>query len=202
MNQHPSKEQTLVVIKPDGIQRSLIGEVVRRLERTGLKMVAMKFSVLSPEKVRKHYTVNPEWIKNVGEKSIKAYKDKGIEVPESDPEKVGEKVLNNLTKYLTSGPVVPMVWQGAGAVSIVRKIVGGTEPLMSDVGTLRGDFVIDSYQLADIEERATRNLIHASGSVEEAEKEVALWFKDEEIVNYRLVQEELMYDINLDGTLE
>jgi nucleoside-diphosphate kinase len=202
MDNHPSKEQTLVVIKPDGIQRSLIGEVVRRLERTGLKMVGMKFSVPTAEKVSNHYQLDPKWLRKVGEKSIAAYEKKGLDIPEKDPLKVGEKVLDNLIKYLTSGPVVPMVWQGAGAVEIVRKIVGSTEPLTSDVGTLRGDFVIDSYQLADIENRATRNLIHASSSVEEAKKEVALWFKDEEIVNYRLVQEELMYDVNIDGTLE
>jgi nucleoside-diphosphate kinase len=98
--------------------------------------------------------------------------------------------------------VVSMVWQGAHAVPIVRKLVGGTEPLTSDVGTLRGDYVIDSYQMADVDGRATRNIIHASSSPEEAKKEVALWFKDEEIIKYRLIQEQIMYDVNLDGILE
>jgi len=200
--QHPSKEQTLVIIKPDGVQRSLIGEVVSRLERAGLKMIAMKFSVPTEEKISSHYQLEDNWKIKVGEKSIKAYQDKGLDAPVNDPEKVGDVVLNNLIKYMTSGPVVPMVWQGAGAVEIVRKIVGGTEPLTSDVGTLRGDFVIDSYSLADTDGRAVRNLIHASGSVEEAKKEVGLWFKPEELINYRLVQEQIMYDVNIDGILE
>jgi nucleoside-diphosphate kinase len=196
------KQRTLVVIKPDGIQRSLIGEVIRRIEKTGLKMVAMKFSVPKEEKIRAHYQLEEDWIKKVGEKSIKAYKDKGLDVPESDPEKVGEKVLQNLVNYLTSGPVIAMVWQGAHATEIVRKLTGGTEPLTSDVGTIRGDYVIYSYELSDIDGRAARNLIHASSSVEEAEKEINLWFKPEEIIDYRLVQEQILYDVNLDGILE
>jgi nucleoside-diphosphate kinase len=199
---HPSQERTLVIIKPDGIQRSLIGEIVKRLERAGLKMVAMKFSVPSEEKISKHYQLEDGWMKKAGEKSLNSYNEKGIEPRETDPEKIGKKILDNLVKYMTSGPVVPMVWQGAHAVDIVRKIVGGTEPLTSDVGTLRGDFVIDSYEMSDVEGRAVRNLIHASSEVDEAKKEIALWFKDEELVNYRLVQEHIMYDVNLDGILE
>jgi nucleoside-diphosphate kinase len=95
-----------------------------------------------------------------------------------------------------------MVWQGAHAVSIVRKVTGGTEPLTSDVGTIRGDFVLDSYQMADTDKRAIRNLIHASGSVDEANKEIPHWFRKDELVNYRLVQEQILYDVNLDGLLE
>jgi nucleoside-diphosphate kinase len=202
MNQHPSKEQTLVIVKPDGIQRSLVGEIVQRLERAGLKMVAMKFSVPNEEKISKHYQLEEGWLEKTGEKALAAYKSKGKELPDTKPHVIGEKVLSNLIKYMTSGPVVPMVWQGANAVAIIRKIVGGTEPLTSDVGTLRGDFVIDSYELSDVDGRAVRNLIHASSSVEEAQKEIDLWFKNEEIVNYRLIQEQIMYDVNLDGILE
>jgi nucleoside-diphosphate kinase len=98
--------------------------------------------------------------------------------------------------------VIAMVWQGAHVVEVVRKITGGTEPRSSDVGTIRGDFVIDSYQMADTDDRAIRNLIHASGSVEEANNEIDLWFKPEEITKYRLVQEEILYDVNIDGILE
>jgi nucleoside-diphosphate kinase len=202
LENHPSKEQTLVIIKPDGIQRSLIGEIIQRLERTGLKMVAMKFSIPSKEKVSRHYQLEDDWIEKVGHKALSAYQAKGETPEETDPIKIGENVLNNLIKYLTSGPVVPMIWQGVNAVEIVRKIVGGTEPRTSDVGTLRGDFVIDSYQLSDVDGRAVRNLIHASSSVEEAQKEINLWFKDEEIINYRLVQDQILYDVNLDGILE
>ena len=92
--------------------------------------------------------------------------------------------------------------QGAHAVAIVRKLVGGTEPLTSDVGTIRGDFVLDSYQMSDTDGRAVRNLVHASGSVKEAEAELAHWFGRNEIVNYRLVGEQILYDVNLDGLLE
>ena len=95
-----------------------------------------------------------------------------------------------------------MVWQGMNAIGVIRKITGGTEPLTSVPGTIRGDYTIDSYSAADTDKRAVRNIIHASGAVDEAEKEMALWFKPEEILNYRLVSEEIIYDVNLDGILE
>ena len=195
-------EKTLVIVKPDGVQRSLVGETIKRFERSGLKLVAMKMMVASPEHIEKHYTLDPEWRRITGEKTIKGYKDKGLQPPSEDPYKITEVVLANLKKYMSSGPIVAMIWQGAHAVKIVRKITGGTEPLTSDVGSIRGDFVLDSYQLSDIDGRAVRNLIHASGSPEEAEKEIKHWFKPEEIIKYRLVQEEILYDVNLDGILE
>ncbi len=197
-----NKEQTLVIIKPDGVQRTLIGEIIKRIERVGLKMVALKMMVPTTEQVNSHYLIDPNWKKNVGEKAIAAYEKKGMEAPTKDPEEAGEKVLEGLRKYMTSGPVVAMVWEGAHACAIVRKVVGGTEPLTSDVGTIRGDFVIDSYQMADTDGRAVRNLIHASGNSEEAEKEIPLWFSDNEILKYRLVQDAILYDVNLDGILE
>ncbi|MDO8564396.1 MAG: nucleoside-diphosphate kinase [bacterium] len=199
---HAKAERTLVVIKPDGVQRTLVGEIIKRYERMGLKLVGMKMLVPSHDHVEVHYTLDPHWIKNVGEKSIESYKKKGLTPPTDDPIKLGKGVLENLRKYLTSGPVIAMVWQGAHAVQIVRKVTGGTEPLSSDVGTIRGDFVLDSYQMADSDTRAIRNLIHASGSVSEAEKEIPHWFKGEELMNYRLVQEQILYDVNLDGLLE
>lgn len=195
-------ERTLVVIKPDGIQRTLIGEIVRRFERAGLKMTAVKMLVPTQEHIEKHYTLDPEWRRITGEKTIKGYKDKGMEPPSNDPYEITAKILKNLIKYMTSGPVIAMVWQGVHAVKIVRKLVGGTEPLTSDVGTIRGDYVLDSYQLADVSGRSVRNLIHASGSVAESENEIKHWFKKNEIIDYRLVQEQILYDVNLDGILE
>lgn len=195
-------ERTLVVIKPDGVQRSLVGEIIKRYERSGLKLAALKFFVPDKEMVIKHYLTDPEWIRKVGEKSIASYEKKGLKPAFDDPVKCGEAVLARLVNYLTFGPVVAMVWQGNKAVGVVRKITGGTEPLTSDVGTIRGDFTIDSYELGDADERAIRNLIHASGSVDEANKEIDLWFKPEELINYRLVQEQILYDVNLDGILE
>ena len=196
------KERTLVVIKPDGVQRSLIGEIIKRFERSGLKLIGLKFIVPSAEFIEAHYTLDKNWLVNVGNKSIQGLKDKGIVPSTEDPETAGRKVLDTLKKYMVSGPVVVMAWQGANAVKIVRKIVGNTEPLASDVGTIRGDFVLDSYNFADADARSVRNLVHASGSVEEADMELGHWFKEGELVNYRLVQEQILYDVNLDGILE
>lgn len=196
------QEKTLVVIKPDGVQRSLIGEIIGRFENVGLKLTAIKIMTLAPDFIEKHYTFNPEWRKITGEKTIKNYKDKGLIPPHDDPYKITEIILGNMKKYMSAGPVVAMILEGAHAIKIVRKLVGGTEPLTSDVGTIRGDYVLDSYQMSDTDGRAVRNLIHASGSIEDAEKEINLWFSPEEIVNYRLVQEKIIYDVNLDGILE
>ncbi len=199
---HPKEERTLVVIKPDGIQRTLIGEIIKRYERAGLKLVGVKMLVPTTDFIEQHYTLDPEWRRVTGEKTIKGYKDKGMEPPSNDPLEITAKILANLKKYMTSGPVIAMVWQGAHAIKIIRKITGGTEPLATDVGTIRGDFVLDSYQMSDGDNRAIRNLIHASGSVDEAEKEIKHWFKENELINYRLIAEQIIYDVNLDGLLE
>lgn len=197
------KERTLVVIKPDGVQRGLMGEILKRYEQTGLKLVGAKFMVATPEMIEKHYLVDPEWIIKRGTKTIQAYRDKGLEPPINDPEQSGRHVLGVLKKYLSSGPVLAMVWQGMNAVKIVRRITGeSAEPLTADIGTIRNDFTIDSYAAADTDERAVRNLVHNSGSVSDAEKEIALWFKSEELIDYRLINESILYDVNLDGILE
>ena len=199
---HPKKERTFVAVKPDGIQRSLIGEIIGRFEKVGLKLVAMKMLVADEVHIEKHYTLDPEWRRITGEKTIAGYVSKGLTPPMDDPYKVTEVILANLKKYMTSGPTIAMVWEGAHSVKVVRKLVGGTEPLVSDVGTIRGDFVLDSYSMSDSDNRSIRNLVHASGSIEEANKEITHWFSPEEVINYRLVQEEILYDVNLDGILE
>lgn len=199
---HPKYERTLVVIKPDGIQRSLIGELIRRYERIGLKLVALKMLVPTPDMVEKHYLVDPAWRRVTGEKTIESYRKKGKHLPSEDPFEVAAMILKNLKTYMSSGPVIAMVWQGMHAIGIVRKITGSTEPLSSDVGTIRGDLTIDSYEVSDIDGRSVRNLIHASGNTHDAQKEIVLWFAEHELINYRLVQEEILYDVNLDGILE
>ena len=196
------KERTLVVIKPDGVQRGLIGEIIKRYERSGLKLVGLKIMIPKENMIEKHYSLDPEWKKNVGTKAIESAKKKGESARSEDPIEMGEFVLGALKKYLSSGPVVAMVWQGMNSVGIVRKITGGTEPLTSDVGTIRGDFTIDSYKMGDTDNRAVRNLIHASGSPEEAQGEIELWFSKDELYEYRLINEEILYDVNLDGILE
>lgn len=201
--QHPKEERTLVIIKPDGIQRNLVGEMINRFERIGLKIVGVKMLVPTEEHIEAHYTLDPEWRVKTGVKTIKSYTDRGLKHPVSqDPVEVTAVILNKLKKYMTSGPVIPMVLEGAHAVAIVRKLIGSTEPLSSDVGTIRGDFVLDSYQMSDLGGRSIRNLAHASGSVEEADKEISHWFKKDELIQYRHIQEAILYDVNLDGILE
>ncbi|MDP6387856.1 MAG: nucleoside-diphosphate kinase [Candidatus Pacebacteria bacterium] len=201
-HKHHKKERTFVIVKPDGIQRSLVGEIIQRYERIGLKLIGLKIVIPKSEEIQKQYTIDPQWMKETGEKSIANYKKKGLKPPSENPIEIAKIVLKNLKRYMTSGPVVLMVWEGAHAVAIVRKITGATEPLTSDIGTIRGDFVLDSYEMSDTDGRAVRNVLHASGSVEEAEKEIALWFKDSELINYRLVQEAILYDVDLNGILE
>ena len=201
-DKHHKDERTLVIIKPDGVQRSLIGEIIKRYEKIGLKLIGLKMGVATPEMIEKHYTIDPEWMRKTGEKTIANYKKKGQEPPSEDPIEITKVVLESLKRYMISGPVIMMVWQGAHAVGIIRKITGTTEPLTSDVGTIRGDFVLDSYVMSDTAGRAVRNVLHASGTVEEAEEEIKLWFKEDELINYRTIQEAILYDVDLDGILE
>lgn len=190
---HPRFERTLAIIKPDGIQRSLMGEIISRYERIGLKLVGLKMLVPTSEMIEKHYTLDPEWIRLVGEKRIKGATEKDAESIGSDPIKAGKYVLEILVKYMTAGPVIAMVWEGAHAVSIVRKVTGGTEPRTSDVGTIRGDYMVDSYEMSNADGRSLRNLVHASTSVTEANNEIAHWFKPEELFEYRIAQEQILY---------
>jgi nucleoside-diphosphate kinase len=197
MSKHPKTERTLVVVKPDGLQRSLVGEIIGRYERIGLKLVGIKMLVPTAELIEQHYTLDPEWRRITGEKTIKGYRDKGLVPPTENPLEVTEKLLKRLVAYMTAGPVIAMVWEGAHAVSIIRKITGGTEPLTSDVGTIRGDFVLDSYAMSDADGRCIRNLIHASGSVKEAADEIAHWFAPQELIDYATAQERILYDATI-----
>ncbi len=138
-------ERTLVLVKPDGVQRGLIGEVISRLERRGLRLVAAKFLQVSPELAETHYSV---------------HKGKGF--------------YESLIQYITSAPIMAMVWEGPNAVTAVRQTMGSTRPTEAAPGTIRHDFALE----------VGRNLTHASDSPENGEKEVSLWFKQEEIVSW------------------
>ena len=201
---HPSKERTLVVIKPDGVQRTLIGEIIKRYEQVGLKLIALKMVIPTEEMATRHYyeVGGDAWLEEVGRKAAASYEKKGLKSPFATFKENGTAIMKSNAKYLSSGPVIAMIWEGNQAVALVRKITGETEPLSSDMGTIRGDFTLDTYQMADLDQRSIRNLIHASGAVEEAEKEIPIWFLAEEILNYRLIQEQILYDVNLDGILE
>ena len=201
-NYDAKQEQTLVIVKPDGVQKGLIGEVIKRYEQCGLKLVGVKMTIPTKEITLKHYSIDPDWAIKTGTKTFESYKSKGLPLPGKDPVEFAEGIRRKLTEFMSSGPVVSMVWQGMGAVAIVRKITGSTEPLASLPGTIRGDYTIDSYTAADTDSRAVRNIIHSSGSVDEANKEIAIWFDKKEILSYRLANEEITYDVNLDGILE
>ena len=199
--QHPKKERTLVILKPDAIQRSVMGEIVKRLERTGLKFIAMKMLVPNADQCWKHYNKDEEWFMKKGNRIVEDRKAHGLPI-EKEPMEYGKDIIEANVEFFTSGPALAMVIEGNQSVAIVKKLVGGTEPTTSDVGTIRGDLTVDSYSLSSIDNRAVRNLIHCSDSPEEAEREIPLWFEEKELVKYRLVQEQILYDVNLDGILE
>lgn len=195
------KQQTFLLIKPDGVQRSLVGDIIKRIERTGLKIVALKLVLPTREQLVAHYNKSDEWFLQKGTKIAEGRKENGLPVDKA-PIEYGRDIIEQLVTFMSSGPCVAVVIQGNQAVNVVKKVVGGTEPSTSDVGTIRGDYTIDSYEHAGVQERAVRNLVHCSDVPEEAQREIQVWFKPEEIIKYRLVQEQVLYDVNLDGILE
>lgn len=182
------QERTFVMIKPEGVKRQLIGDVIKKLEKTGLKLVAMKLVQATPEMVEKHYPSDEGWLTRVGGKTIKGYEKLGIDLAKemgtTDPLELGKIIKSWLVKYMSSSPALAMIWEGNRARDIVRKIAGETQPLSAASGALRGDFSIDSFEYANRQFRALFNLIHASETKEEAENEMSLWFNENEIVDY------------------
>jgi nucleoside-diphosphate kinase len=192
-------EHSLILVKTDGVQRGLVGEIISRFEKTGLKLVAMKLLTPSRELAEKHYpTTREEFLVGIGKKTLENYQEVGINAKEQmgteDPKEIGLIVRKWLIDYLTAGPVVAMVWEGPLAVSLIRKICGHTLPLKADPGTIRGDFAFDSSALANLQNRAIKNMLHTSGSKEEADYEIPLWFSKDEIVTYKRVDEKIMLE--------
>lgn len=190
-----------MLVKPDGVQRGLVGEIVARFEKKGLKLVAMKMAWADKKLARTHYDMPESDMKALGERTIAGYKEKGIE-DKRDPMDIARDVQAKLVEYLTTGPVVAMVIEGAHAVAHVRKVRGHTNPLAADVGTITSDYTIDSYQVSDADSRAIRNLVHASGSAAEASREIGLWFSDAEVFSYNLAIEEILYAKEWEKTRE
>lgn len=201
MNKYPHQERTLVMLKPDTVQRSLMGEVIKRFEQTGLKCTAMKMFVPDEATLMKHYNKDDEWFLKKGERIVADLESQGRPV-EKEAIEYGKDIIRTIVHYMTVAPVVAMIWEGNESVAVVTKLVGTTEPKTSDVGTIRGDFTVDSYGHSSYENRAVRNLIHCSETPEEAEREIALWFTQDEVMRYTTAQERIMYDVNLDGTPE
>ncbi len=185
-------EKTFVMVKPDGVQRGLTGEIIRRFEQRGLKLIAMKMVWVDEELVKKHYPDDEVWLKSVGVKTKKSYEQKGVKVKETELE-IGKRIRDYLKGYITSGPVIAMVIEGPHAISQVRKIVGSTSPHEAMPGTIRGDFSVDSYQMADPNERSIINLVHSSGDEKEAKNELSVWFNPKEMHTYKRVDEHAIY---------
>ena len=201
MAKHPHQERTFVILKPDTIQRSLIGEVIKRFERTGLKCTAMKMFVADEERLLQHYNKDDVWFMKKGTRIAEDMVAQGRAV-EKEPIEYGKDIIRTIVHYMTAAPVIALVFEGNESVAVVTKLVGTTEPKTSDVGTIRGDYTVDSYSHSSYENRSVRNLIHCSESPEEAEREIAIWFKEDEIMTYITAQERIMYDIDLDGRPE
>ncbi len=201
MNKQPHQERSLVILKPDTVQRSLIGEVIKRFEHTGLKISAMKMVVPTEAQLLEHYNKTDEWYERKGKGIIEDLKAQGQEISK-EPIEYGKDIIRTIVKYMTAAPVVTMIIEGNQACAVITKVVGTTEPATSDVGTIRGDYTVDSYSHATYENRAVRNLVHQSESPEEAEREIKIWFKEEEIMKYATAQERIMYDVNFDNVTE
>ena len=199
--EHPKEERTFVIVKPDGVQRGLVGEIIKRYERTGLKLVGMRFGVADEKKFWEHYNKDDARFLQKGTKILEDKKANNLPA-DKEPMKYGKDIIRQLVKFMTCGPVLMMVWEGNQAAAVIKKITGDTEPSTSDVGTIRGDLTVDSYNIAAVDDRAVRNLIHCSESAAEAKREIAIWFTDAEMTEYRLVGEQILYDVNLDGILE
>jgi len=191
------QERSLVLLKPDAVARGLVGEIIGRFERAGLKIVAMKVIHPTPEKAAGHYSGPDEWIRGMGKKTLDSFEQFGMDVNEvlgtEDPFEIGSMVLNWLVDYVSSGPVVAIVLEGVHAITAVRRMIGFTIPSRAEPGTIRGDYTIDSNTISSLEKRSTKNLVHASGNVEEAAQEIAYWFNPDEIVSYKRTDEDVMF---------
>lgn len=199
MNKQPHQERTFVILKPDAVQRSLMGEVILRFERAGLKFVAMKMLVPTESQLMTHYNKDDAWFLKKGNRIIDDLKAHNLPITKEAMD-YGKEIITTIVSFMTAAPVVAMILEGNQSVAVVTKLVGTTEPSTADVGTIRGDYTLDSYGHSSFENRAVRNLVHCSESPDEAEREIAVWFKEEEIMSYVTAQERIMYDVNFDGT--
>jgi len=194
---HPREERTFLMVKPDGVKRGLTGEIIKRIEQRNLKIVALEMDQVSRKKIDGHYPKDLAWIKRIGEKTLASYQKYGYdakkELGTNDPVKIGKMVRGWLLDYMTAAPVVKMIIQGVHAVDMVRKIAGPTLPSNAEMGTIRGDFSVDSAASANRDKRAIHNLVHASETPQEAAHEIRYWFKKNQIHSYTRTDEELTF---------
>ncbi len=173
-------ERTLVIVKPDGVKRGLVGEVISRFEKVGLSIVAMRMTWLDKRIVDAFYPKDKEWILMLGKKNTEAARLRGEKLGRSEMEH-GKLVRKWLLDYVSSGPVVVMVLEGVDAVGVVRKLLGPTDVAQAMPGTIRGDFSTDTIFIAGKEKRANKTIVHASGKLEEAKKEIAFFFTKKDL---------------------
>ena len=202
---HPKKERTFVILKPDAVQRGLVGEIIKRFERIGLKIVGMKMHKADEKKLWDHYSKDDAWYLKKGERILENKKSLGHTIDKEAIE-YGKDIIRAVVYYMSAGPVVSLVLEGNNAAAVVKRLVGGTEPATADTGTIRGDFALDTYYLCDVDgSRGMRNLIHCTDPEDGKDamaREISIWFTEEEMHDYRLVTEAMLYDVNLDGILE
>ena len=186
---HPKEEKTYVMIKPDGVRKGLIGEIIKRFEQRDLKVVALEMFKPTFDQIDNHYPKDSAWITRLGTKTLSTYEkynmDPMVDFGMATAEELGPEIRKWLVHYMTSAPLVKMVVQGVHAVDVVRKIAGNTMPYLADMGTIRGDFSIDSPALANKEKRAVGNILHASETSEEATHEIKHWFGDVILMDYK-----------------
>lgn len=196
MSAHPRDELTFLMIKPDGVQRGLIGEIIRRIEGIGLKIIGLKMHHATREQIDMFYPRDEKWITKLGQKTLATYEKYGYdpikELGTIEPNEIGQTVRQWLLDYITSAPVVAMVIGGMHTVDKIRKLAGDTMPVNAAFGTIRGDFSADSAAAANRDKRAVLNLVHASETQEEAEKEIKHWFNEDELQDYRRLEDELV----------
>lgn len=182
------EEKTLLMIKPDGVQKGLIGDIISRVDRAGLKIIGLQMFVATKDQVDNHYPKDPKWIKRLGTKTLGTYEKYNLdavkELGTDKEEELGAMVREWLVEYMTSSPLVKMVVKGAHAIDMVRKMAGDTLPINADAGTIRGDYSVDSPAIANREKRAVMNIVHASETPEEAKHEIEYWFAPENIHEY------------------
>ena len=193
----PKEEKTYVMIKPDGVARGLIGEIISRFERRGLKIIALAMEKPTREKVDGHYPKDPVWVERLGHKTLKGYEKYNIDAIKmhgtDNPSEIGKFVRSWLLDFMISGPVVKMVIQGIHSVDMVRKICGETMPYLAQIGTIRGDYSIDSPAAANKDQRSVYNIVHASETREEADHEISFWFTNDQMYEYKRSEEGIAY---------
>lgn len=191
------KQRALIVVKPDAVQRGLIGKIIKRFEQVGLTIIGLKFVWAKEQEIKDHYPSTTAWFQKVGQRTLTNYKKKNLNAKKllgtDDPIEIGKLVKQWLVEFLSETPILCMILEGYEVIDVVRKLSGDTIPLAAAPGTIRGDFSHDNINLANSASRPLRNIIHASDNLDDAEKEIKVWFNKDEIFSYQRADEEIQF---------